>query len=245
MVSQGVIALYATERTSERVGAHMGLLDLFLSGGIVMWPLLGFSLLATTLFLERGLFWLQIYQQQDRFIQKALALYGSQPQSAIDALKKNTQFPIARIFLAALSLEQGTPEDFRLALESAAQEEIPLLKRFNTVFETIIGVAPLLGLLGTILGLMQTFSSLRIGEAATESATSATAGIGTALVSTAAGLLVAIATLLFTNLFLGLYRRQRSAIEAYSGKLELLYRQYYRQYLARSRSSQLPQSPQG
>ncbi len=223
----------------------MGLIELFLSGGVVMWPLLAFSLLATTLVLERGWFWLQIIQPQDQFIQQVLQQYGAQPQKAIASLKENTQFPIARIFLAALTLEQGTPEDFRLALESAAQAEIPLLKRFNTVFESIIGVAPLLGLLGTILGLMRTFASLRLGEAmgtAAEgsvgsSAGNVTAGIGTALVSTAAGLLVAISTLLFANLFMGLYRRQRAAIEAYTGRLELLYRQYYRQYLARQKAS--------
>ena len=52
----------------------MGLLEPFLSGGIVMWPLLGFSLLATTLILERIFFWLQLYRQQDRFIQKILNL---------------------------------------------------------------------------------------------------------------------------------------------------------------------------
>ncbi len=92
---------------------------------------------------------------------------------------------------------------------------------------------------------MTTFASLRLGEAigtATEgasgsSAGNVTAGISTALVSTAAGLLVAIATLLFANLFMGLYRRQRAAIEAYTGRLELLYRQYYRQYLARQKSN--------
>lgn len=214
----------------------MALIDLFRSGGVVMWPLLGFSLLATALVFERGLFWLQLYHQQDQFIQQVLNLYSTQPQAAIDSLRKQTQFPIARIFLAALTLDQGTPEDFRLALESAAQGELPLLKRFNTVLETIIGVAPLLGLLGTILGLMKSFASLRLGEAAGESSELVTAGIGTALISTAAGLVVAIATLLFTNLFLGLYRRQRAAIESYSGQLELLYRQYYRQYLARQRA---------
>ncbi len=214
----------------------MALIDLFRSGGVVMWPLLGFSLLATALVFERGLFWLQLYHQQDQLIQQVLKLYSTQPQSAIDSLRKQTQFPIARIFLAALTLDQGTPEDFRLALESAAQGELPLLKRFNTVFETIIGVAPLLGLLGTILGLMKSFASLRLGEVAGESSELVTAGIGTALISTAAGLVVAIATLLFTNLFLGLYRRQRAAIESYSGQLELLYRQYYRQYLARQRA---------
>ncbi len=122
---------------------------------------------------------------------------------------------------------------------------MPLLKRFNTVFESIIGVAPACwGLLGTILGLMRTFASLRLGEAigtaadgaAGSSAGNVTAGISTALVSTAAGLLVAIATLLFANLFMGLYRRQRAAIESSTGRLELLYRQYYRQYLARQKA---------
>lgn len=215
----------------------MELLNVFRAGGVVMWPLLGFSILATTLILERGLFWIQIYQQQDRLIQQVLKLYSTQPQDAIAYLKKQAQFPIARIFLAALTLEQGSPEDFRLALESAAQSEMPLLKRFSTVFDTIIGVAPLLGLLGTILGLMSAFSSLRIGDAGTESTTEVTSGIGTALISTATGLVVAIATLLFANLFLGLYKRQRAAIEAYSGKLELIYRQYYRQYLARQRET--------
>lgn len=202
-----------------------------------MWPLLAFSILATTLVFERALFWLRLYRQQDQFILQVLSLYATRPQDAIAQLRQQTQFPIARIFLSALSLEQGTPEDFRLALESAAQSEMPLLKRFSTVFETIIGVAPLLGLLGTILGLMQSFSSLQIGSATGETAGEVTGGIGTALVSTATGLLVAIATLLFANLFLGLYRRQRAAIEAYSGRLELLYRQYYRQYLARQRGA--------
>lgn len=213
----------------------MGLIDLFLAGGVVMWPLLAFSLLATTLILERVLFWIPLYQEQEPFIQKVLATYSTHPQKAIESLRQQIRFPLARIFLAALTLEQGTPDDFRLALESAAQAEMPLLKRFNTVFETIVGVAPLLGLLGTILGLMQSFSALRIGEATGDSADGVTAGIGTALISTAAGLLLAIATLLFTNLFLGLYRRQRAAIESYSGRLELLYRQYYRQYLSRQR----------
>ena len=214
----------------------MGIIELFQSGGVVMWPLLGFSILATTLIFERGLFWLQLYRQQDRFILQVLSTYSTQPQDAIARLRQHTDFPIARIFLSALTLDQGTPEDFRLALESAAQREMPLLKRFSTVFDTIVGVAPLLGLLGTILGLMESFSSLKIGSGG-ESASNVTAGIGTALVSTATGLLVAIATLLFANLFLGLYRRQRAAIEAYSGRLELLYRQYYRQYLARQRAA--------
>lgn len=212
----------------------MPLLDLFLSGGVVMWPLLLSSLAVTVLILERGYFWIKIYQHQDIFIRQILGLYGTQPKEAIARLRQHLHFPIARIFLAALTLEQSTPDDFRLALESAAQAELPTLKRFNTLFDTVIGTAPLLGLLGTILGLMRSFAALRIGQTTSQSASSVTAGIGTALISTATGLVIAIATLLFANLFIGLYRRQRAAIEFYCGQLELLYRQYYRQYMARA-----------
>jgi biopolymer transport protein ExbB len=71
--------------------------------------------------------------------------------------------PLARIFLEALELDSPNIEEFRLALESGAQAEIPILKRFNTIFDTIISLSPLFGLLGTVLGLITTFGSLKLG----------------------------------------------------------------------------------
>jgi biopolymer transport protein ExbB len=109
-----------------------------------------------------------------------------------------------------------------MALASAMQAELPHLKRFNTVFATIISVSPLLGLLGTILGLITSFDALQIGDIAAN-ASAVTGGISEALVSTAAGLTVAIFTLLFANLFRGLYRRQMALIQEYGGQLEILY----------------------
>lgn len=198
--------------------------NLFAAGGIVMWPLLGFSILAMALILERTLFWGRIAQRHDRVVREVLALYKRNPRSAVQQLEQNADLPIARIFLAALELEQATPEEFRLALESAAQAEIPLLKRFNTVFETIISLSPLLGLLGTILGLITSFASLRVGDVGAGNAVGVTAGISEALISTASGLVVAIFTLLFANTFRGLYIRQIALIQEYGGQLELLYR---------------------
>ncbi len=200
--------------------------NLFALGGIVMWPLLGLSVLAMALILERVVFWLQV-RRQDRIIRDVLLLYRHDPTAALYKLEKNVQFPMARIFLAALELEQANPEEFRLALESAAQAELPLLKRFNTVFETVISVAPLLGLLGTVLGLINSFASLRIGDLGGTSTTNVSAGISEALISTAAGLVVAISTLLFANLFRGLYLRQIALIQEYGGQLELIYRRHH------------------
>lgn len=192
-----------------------------------MWPLLGFSILAMALILERITFWARLAQRQDRIVREALALYKRSPAAAFETLEKNADLPVARIFLAALELEKATPEEFRLALESASQAELPLLKRFNTVFETIISLAPLLGLLGTVLGLIASFASLRVGDLGGSNTTGVTAGISEALVSTATGLIVAIFTLLFANTFRGLYLRQIALIQEYGGQLELLYRRRY------------------
>lgn len=201
--------------------------NLFAQGGLVMWPLLGLSILATSLILERLGFWLQMLRRQDRVVREVLSLYRRGVRPAFQKLEQNADLPVARIFLAAMELDRPTSEEFRLALESSAQAELPLLKRFNTVFETVIGVAPLLGLLGTILGLINAFSALRLGDVSSTEATGVTGGISEALISTATGLIVAIFTLLFANLFRGLYIRQLAQIQEYGGQLELIYRRRY------------------
>lgn len=205
----------------------MSISAIFSSGGVVMWPLLAFSLIAIALILERIAFWQRLTKRQNRMTREVLKLYPHDPQSAFLKLEQNSDLPMARIFLAALELEQPSPEEFRLALESAAQAELPTLKRFGTVFDTVISISPLLGLLGTILGLMDAFAALRIGNIGRTNTTGVTGGISEALISTVAGLCVALFTLLFANTFRGLYRRQLASIQEYGGKLELLYRRYY------------------
>ncbi len=206
----------------------MGISNLFAAGGVVMWPLLACSVLAIALIIERIVFWVPVYRRQRRVVRDVLNLYRvDNVVVAMDRLKQNTDLPIARIFLAALELEQPTPEEFRLALESEAQAEIPLLKRFHNIFETIISLAPLLGLLGTILGLIASFASLNIGDVGGSKTTGVTAGISEALVATATGLVVAIFTLVFANTFRGFYIRQIAMIQEYGGQLELAYRRRY------------------
>jgi len=208
----------------------MGIKNLFTAGGVVMIPLLLFSVVAIALIIERVRFWVKITRRQKPVIRDVLHLYRHDNLvGALDKLQKNLDLPLARIFIAALELESAKPEEFRLALESEAQAEIPNLKRFNTIFETIIGLAPLLGLLGTILGLITSFASLNIGDVGGTRTGGVTAGISEALVSTASGLVVAILTLLFANTFRGFYTRQIALIQEYGGQLELLYRRRYEQ----------------
>ncbi|PSB10446.1 biopolymer transporter ExbB [Pleurocapsa sp. CCALA 161] len=199
------------------------ILQLFKSGGVVMFPLLGLSIYALAIVLERSLFWFKTSQNQDRVIKQLLNLYRDDPQAASVMLKRHLNLPIARIFFVALSLERSTPQKFKLALESAAQAEIPGLKRFNNSLETVIGVAPLLGLLGTVLGLITSLSSLKLGNIESSQAAGVTGGIGEALISTAAGLVVAIATLFFASIFRGLYLQQIALIQEVGGQLELIH----------------------
>lgn len=206
----------------------MQITNLLTAGGIVMIPLLFFSILVGALIIERIRFWVKINRRQTRIVEEVLKLYRrDNVVSALEKLNQNTDLPIARIFLAALELEEANPEEFRLALESEAQAEIPLLKRFQNIFDTVISLSPLLGLLGTVLGLIASFASLNLGNVGGTQTTNVTGGISEALVSTAAGLIVAIFTLLFANTFRGLYQRQIALIQEYGGQLELLYRRYY------------------
>ncbi|MBW4615905.1 MAG: MotA/TolQ/ExbB proton channel family protein [Desmonostoc vinosum HA7617-LM4] len=206
----------------------MGILKLFEAGGIVMLPLLGFSLLGVALIIERIRFWVRINKRQNRVVRDVLNLYRlDNIVGAMDKLRQNADLPLARIFLAALELEEPTPDEFRLALESESQAEIPVLKRFQNIFETFVSLAPLLGLLGTVLGLITSFASLNLGDVGGSKTAGVTSGISEALVSTASGLIVAIFILLFANTFRGLYQRQIALIQEYGGQLELLYRHRY------------------
>jgi biopolymer transport protein ExbB len=196
-------------------------------GGVVMWPLLICSVVAIALIAERVWFWFKVYRRQPRLLKEAIELYRHEPSLVTAKLKRSLDQPIARIFLAAVELEDPTPEEFRLALESESQAELPIMKRFNAIFDTIVALSPLLGLLGTILGLITSFSSLNIGDLGGTQSTGVASGISEALVSTATGMIVAIFTLVFANTFRGMYQRQMAIIQEYGGQMELIYRRHH------------------
>lgn len=206
--------------------------------GFVTLPLVVASILSMVLILERIWFWNRLSRRQSPLVKVILNEYSQNPQRSIARLKQNQDLPVARVFLVALSIPDATPEEFNIALESAAQGEMPLLCRFQTVFNTIVAVAPLLGLLGTILGLIQALSSFEVSNSTlSRDISGVTAGINEALISTAAGLVVAIFTLTFANLFQGAYNKQRAFLREVGGHLELVYRHQYRYTSPRYRSS--------
>jgi biopolymer transport protein ExbB len=106
------------------------------------------------------------------------------------------------------------------ALEVAAQGEVPVLKKRLGILDTIVTLAPLLGLLGTVIGMIGSFDIMSVGGIGQPHAV--TGGVAEALIATATGLLIAILTLVPYNYFSTLAEREMEEIEHYGSRLELL-----------------------
>ena len=202
--------------------------ELIATAGLVAIPLLIFSIVAIALVMERAIFWYRINSQQTKVVKSVLKTYAHDPGEAATRLRRHLNLPIARIFLKAMTLEDAEPDELALAISGAIQAEIPVIKRFNNIFDTIIALSPLLGLLGTVLGLIASFSAIDLGSIGGAETAGVTSGISEALTSTAFGLVVAVFTLFFANTFRGFYLRQIALFQEYTAELELLYRRHRR-----------------
>ena len=197
---------------------------LFTVAGIVLFPLLGFSIFVIASGIERSRFWLKLSRRQPKFVKELVELYQKQPEMAVEKAQRNLDLPIARVMLAALQIPKASPETFRLAMEAELRSEIPGLKRFMNWYEMIVGLAPLLGLIGTVTGLIQAFGGLNLGDVGGTKTAAVSAGISEALVTTAAGLLVATIALVALTIFRGAYQRQLTLLEECGGQMELVHR---------------------
>jgi biopolymer transport protein ExbB len=202
--------------------------DLVVSGGPVMIPIIGLSVATIACALERIWFWYQLTSQEDKIVHDVLAATRYNLEDGRAIAESAQHLPIGRFLLAPLKLRQPTPETFRLAMEAAGDKEFVQMRRGDKLLETVVAVAPLLGLLGTVTGLIATFDSLNIGGGGTtEQATQAAGGIGEALITTAAGMIVAIMALLIYRVFVTLQARQIDYFSEVGAELELIYRQVW------------------
>lgn len=193
-----------------------------------MIPIIGLSVATLACALERGWFWFQFLRQEDRIVHDVLEAARVDLAQAAEIALEAQALPIGRYLLAPLRLKQPTPETFRLALESAGDKEFVKMRKGDKLLESVVGLAPLLGLLGTVTGLIVTFSNLNIGGGgASESATKAAAGIGEALITTASGMVVAIIALSFFRVFVSLQSQQVDYFSEVGSELELIYRQLW------------------
>lgn len=220
------------------------LFDRFIEGGPVMWPLLLLSILTLTCALDRAWFWMRLLSQEDRIVRDVLDAARYDIDKATEIAEYARYLTIGRFLLAPLKLKHPSPETFRLAMETAGDKEFIEMRKGDKLLETIIAVAPLLGLLGTVTGLIATFDNLNIGGGSGTSAeaTQAAAGIGEALITTATGMIVAILALLVYRVLVTLQSRQMDYFAQVGSELELIYRQFWYEPVVMDRDRALPAS---
>jgi biopolymer transport protein ExbB len=199
--------------------------ELFARGGIAMWPLLLLSVLALGNIIERIWFWSRILTREREVAGRVLEAARREWTAAAEIAQRANSLPMGRFLQAALKLEAPDPEVFRLALETAANEELAVMRRGEKALEAVIALAPLLGLLGTVVGLINSLGSIQLSDLGSDAAAGTALGIGEALISTAAGLVIAIVSLAFYRLFQGFVFGQAKVFRQSGSELELLYRQ--------------------
>lgn len=178
------------------------MLELLIAGGWIMWPILLCSALALAIVIER--FWTL---RRSRVLPPELgdevrqwAATGRLDPRHIDTLRGNS--PLGAVLAAALEVRHRPREQIKERVEDVGRHQLHALERFLNTLGTIAGITPLLGLLGTVFGMIRMFLGILthgVGDASLLAG-----GIGEALVSTAAGLCVAIPALMFYRYFRGL-----------------------------------------
>ncbi|MEM0983208.1 MAG: MotA/TolQ/ExbB proton channel family protein [Planctomycetota bacterium] len=178
-------------------------IELFRAGGWVMWPLLALSVLSVTLTVERSLFWVSTNsRRRSRALSKIAALIREGDFDAAFARASDDHSVYGRLLERLLRTARG-PKAGPVS-ESYALEEAETLRsaidRFSATQSTIISAAPMLGILGTVTGIIESFRLIGSAQTITDPAQVA-GGISEALFTTAFGLAVALATLFPHALF--------------------------------------------
>lgn len=197
------------------------MLDLIVKGGPVMYPLLVCSLISLTITIERAIFWSNVTRRMNRklldevFGEIEKGLY----EKAI-ALGNTSKDYMIKIVCNALSHHKSSRINM---LEMAAEDEIDRMKRGMAIMDTIITMAPLLGILGTVTGIIVSFDFL--GRAGVEDPKAVTGGIAQALITTATGLTIALATIIPYNYFIVKLERAARNIEKCTTSFEIYHKE--------------------
>jgi biopolymer transport protein ExbB len=196
-------------------------MELFKHGGYIMWPILLVSFLMITVAVERVIF---IFRENGRrqpdLVDKMLErVEANDVNGAVEMGKKSNDF-VARILVYALTHKEHSLGN---AFTRAANQEMQRFSQGLPTLDTCITAAPLLGLLGTVTGMMSTFGAL--GEGGGDIAANAgkiTGGVAEALIATACGLVIAVTGLLPFNYLNARLEEARHEVEDASNSLEII-----------------------
>lgn len=189
----------------------------FLKGGPIMWPILVCTVVAAAVIGERVYWWWHQARLRDQAtLRKILdALRRGQVDEAA-RLSKDSRDPVIQMVDHGLNDHETS---LQVAMQAAAGAILRRAGRFLSVLDTLVTLAPLLGLLGTVTGIMRSFTSIGTSELAVGKVTG---GIGEALIATGCGLCIAIVALVPLNYFSGKLAGLQYELETAASNIEVL-----------------------
>jgi biopolymer transport protein ExbB len=178
----------------------MNLLDMMFKGGVVMWPILACSLIAVYVVIERFLVLRRAQLDVGEFMRKLKSLFRKGDFAGVSAFCAQKDAPIANIIRRGIEKHELGQEKIKEAIENAGREEVYHLEKRLSLLATMAGVAPMLGFLGTVTGMIAAFHAVEVHSGVVSPGDLA-GGVWEALLTTAFGLIVGIPTLAFYNYF--------------------------------------------
>jgi biopolymer transport protein ExbB len=194
------------------------MIDWFVRGGFFMWPILGFFIFGLAITIERLWTLGRASVNTKKFLEK---IKTALKEGGVDAAKEvceNTRGPVASIFHAGLSRMHHGSEQVEKAIVNAGSIEMAFLERGLVWLSTVVSVAPMLGFLGTVQGMILAFDDIAAANDISPSIVAT--GIAVALLTTLFGLVVAIIIQFFHNFFVS--RIDRLIIDMEESSVELV-----------------------
>ena len=191
----------------------MEFLNILMKGGWMMIPILACSLLALTVSIERLMYFEKF--RASRLASKMLSLIEQEKFTDALAVAEHQPSPVLRVISTGIHQRANSPTK---AMEAAAILELTKMKRGLPALDTVITLGPLLGLLGTIIGMIDSFGIM--SQSGLGNPHAVTGGVAEALICTAAGIFVAVTTLIPYNFLLSQVEQESEKIEFYATKTE-------------------------
>lgn len=173
-------------------------MDILLKGGFMMIPLVICSIVALAIFIERFRFLTRIKLDSESLMSRIREVMEAGKVDLAVHTCKRADTPLSRILLAGIQNYNKPKETIQNAIEQSALEELPSLEKFVPALGTIAQIAPLLGFLGTVTGMIKSFSVVA-SQGLGNNPTALAGGIAEALITTASGLFIAIPTFVLYN----------------------------------------------
>lgn len=200
-------------------GTPMSPMELFHAGKEIMWPILLLSFIGVTVVVERLLFILRENSHREpEVVEKMLESVEKRDIEGAVALGKQSKDFVARILVYSLTNKEYSLSN---AFIRASSQELARFQQGMATLDTVITAAPLLGLLGTVTGMMRTFGALGGGDVGAAAST-ITGGVAEALIATACGLVIAVTCLLPYNYLNARTEEAKHEVADASNALEIL-----------------------